>query len=196
MREAELSDFRVIQITSSIAGEAKTTVACQLAKSIARAHRNTVLVDFDLRRPSVHESFAMPLDKGVCELLRGENTVDEVLRPTEQDSLSIVTAGRCDRFALEGLTKRLVDEVISSLRDQFEFVIIDSSPVLPVVDALLIAQRSDATILTALRDVSRGPQLQEAEERLRQVGVNIAGTIVTTKADSWYGPAVDRYVVV
>jgi capsular exopolysaccharide synthesis family protein len=196
LREADLADFRVIQITSSIAGEAKTTVACQLAKSMARAHRKTVLVDFDLRRPSVHETFGVPLEKGVCELLRGEFSVDDVIRPTDQDNLSLVTAGRCDHFALEGLTKKLVDEVILSLRDRFEFVIIDSSPVLPVVDALLIAQRADATILTALRDVSRAPQLQEAEERLRQVGVNIAGTIVTTKGDSWYGQRVDHYAVV
>jgi Mrp family chromosome partitioning ATPase len=153
-------------------------------------------VDFDLRRPSIHETFGIALDSGVCELLRGEFTVDEVLRPTEQKSLWLITAGRCDRFALEGLTKDLVDEVITNLRKQFEFVVIDSSPILPVVDALLIAQRADATILTALRDVSCAPQLQEAEERLRQVGANVVGSVVTTKADNWYGPSLDRYAVV
>jgi succinoglycan biosynthesis transport protein ExoP len=73
---------------------------------------------------------------------------------------------------------------------------VDSSPVLPVVDALLVAQQCDATILTALRDISRTPQLLEAEDRLRQIGANVLGSVVTTKGNHWYGQHLDRYAVV
>jgi polysaccharide biosynthesis transport protein len=193
LREADVSDYRVVQITSSIAGEGKTTFACQLARSLARAHRATVLVDFDLRRPAVHEVFGISLDKGLCDLLRSTATVDQVLRSIDHETLSVITAGRCDSDALEGLTKNVVDEIVSGLRERFEFVVVDSSPVLPVVDALLVAQQCDATILTALRDKSRVPQLLEAEGRLHQIGVNVLGSVVTTKSNSSYGQHLDRY---
>ncbi len=186
LREAELSDCRILQITSAMAGEAKTTFATQLAKSLARAHRHTALVDFDLRFPALHAVFDMPPGSGTCELLRGELKVDDVLRSTELDHLQLILAGHCDRAALEALTERSMDALVGRLRDSFEFVIIDSSPVLPVVDALLVAQRADATIVTALRDVTRTPYLEEATTRLRQVGATIMGAVITTNEHHSY----------
>jgi capsular exopolysaccharide synthesis family protein len=196
IREAELSDYRIIQITSAIGGEAKTTFASQLARSLARANRRTVLVDFDVRSPSVHDAVGTRLEAGTCELLRGERTIEDVLRPTEQEDLWLVFAGRCDRLALTALTNCAVDNLLTRLRERFEFVIVDSSPVLPVVDALLVAQRSDATILTALRDVSLAPQMEEARDRLRQVGANVIGSVVTTAGVRSYYETQDRYAVV
>jgi Mrp family chromosome partitioning ATPase len=129
-------------------------------------------------------------------LLRGERTIEDVLRPTEQEDLWLVFAGRCDRLALTALTNCAVDNLLTRLRERFEFVIVDSSPVLPVVDALLVAQRSDATILTALRDVSLAPQMEEARDRLRQVGANVIGSVVTTAGVRSYYETQDRYAVV
>jgi capsular exopolysaccharide synthesis family protein len=194
LRESERSDYRVVQITSAIAGEGKTTFACQLATSLARAHRRTVIADFDLRRPSVHDVFGANNGPGICEVLRGEATLESVQQPTEQKDLWYIPAGKCDREALEALTRKTADEVIARLREQFELVVVDSSPVLPVVDALLVAQRCDATIITALRDITRAPQLLEAEDRLRQIGGNVVGSVVTTKGDEWYGDYRNHYI--
>jgi capsular exopolysaccharide synthesis family protein len=194
IHEAELSDYRVIQITSAVSGEAKTTFAIQLARSLSRAHRRTVLVDLDLRRPSVHEVFGRELSAGVCEVLRGEANVDDVLLTSDQDRLALLLAGQCDAAALTALANDVINDMLSRLREQFEFVIIDSSPVLPVVDGLLVAQRADAVILMAMRDVSRAPRLREASERLWQVGGNVIGTVVTTKENRSYYDTIDRYV--
>jgi capsular exopolysaccharide synthesis family protein len=179
-----------------VAGEAKTTFACQLANSLARAHRRTVIVDLDLRCPSVHEAFHEPLEAGVCELLRGEESLENVLRETDQVGLWRILAGRCNREALSALSKNGAEAMLSELREEFDFVIVDSSPVLAVVDSLLVAQWVDGVILKALRDVSRTPQLYEAEERLRQVGANVVGSVVTTGGLRWYYHAIDRYSVV
>jgi capsular exopolysaccharide synthesis family protein len=193
IREAERSDYRIIQVTSAVAGEGKTTFACQLASSLARAHRRTVLVDLDLRRPSVHESFDALLEVGICDLLRGEQSVQGILRETDQAGLWRISAGRCDGPALDALTKDSTEAMLAELRNQFEFVIVDSSPVLAVVDSLLIAQWVDAVILTALRDVSRAPLLQEAEDRLRQIGANVVGSVITTAGSHWYYQNLYRY---
>src|SRR5262249_47131001 len=149
LREAEISDYRVVQITSSIAGEGKTTFACQLAASLARANRRTVIVDFDLRRPSVHDVFGLANGMGVSELLRRETAISKVVVKTEHQKLWLIAAGKCDHSALEALPHNIVEEVFGKLRESFEFIIVDCSPVIPVVDALLIGQCCDATIITA-----------------------------------------------
>ena len=80
LHKAELGQCRVIMVSSAVGGEGKTTLATQLAMSLARTKRRVVLVDFDLRRPSFDEMFGVPLEPGVCEMLRHQNTVSELVR--------------------------------------------------------------------------------------------------------------------
>ncbi len=97
--KADVKQCRVIMVSSAGGGEGKTTLATQLALSLARTGRRTVLVDFDLRRPSFDEVFGLPLSPGVSEALRQQSTVAELVHPTATDNLAVVTAGRWDRQA-------------------------------------------------------------------------------------------------
>ncbi|HEX6963817.1 MAG TPA: AAA family ATPase [Lacipirellula sp.] len=193
IRQSEMANYRVIQVTSAIAGEGKTTFARQLAKSLARAHRRTVLLDFDLRCPAVHAAFGISLEPGVCDMLTGHRTMEDVLVYENGPFLAVAAAGRRNSESLASLTSEALERLLLQAREQFEFVIIDSSPALPVVDALLIGQRSDATIMTALRDVSRAPLIHEAIARLHDVGANVIGSVVTTKENRTYYRSLDRY---
>src|SRR5205823_3503140 len=127
-------------VTSAVAGEGKTSLSCHLAASLARAGRRTLLLDCDLRKPSAHRLFRIPEQPGFSELLRGEGALQDVIHATSTKNLYMIPAGQCDPQALQALSQEQVPEILSRIREQFDFVIVDSSPVLPVVDALMIGQ--------------------------------------------------------
>ena len=177
MRDAAAEGTRVVLVTSAAHHEGKTTLASQLAASLARAGRRTLLIDGDLRRPSVHRLFGLASEPGLGEVLRREADLDEAIRPTRASGLWALTTGQCDDESVQDLAKEQVHEMFAELRAGFDFVIIDSAPVLALADPLVIGQYVDAAIVAALRDVSRVPQLHEACERLRGVGVRILGVV-------------------
>jgi len=183
LRKSELDDTRVVLTTSAMGGEAKTTLTTQLAMSLARSERKVVLVDFDLRRPSFQEIFGVPLTPGVSEVLRGEADMSEVVRETSADNLSVVTAGRWDRRALTALANGKAAPLFEVLREQYDFVLVDASPVLPVADTRFVSQHVDAVLLSVLRDVSQGPKISAACEILRAFGVEVLDAVVTGPSD-------------
>jgi capsular exopolysaccharide synthesis family protein len=195
LREAELAHTQMVMVTSAACGEGKTSVACQLALSIARARRRCLLVDFDLRRPAAHRALDLPAEQGICEVLRGELSIDDVIRPTSTADLSFIAAGAYDDEALVALTQRRLPECLAALRERFEFIIVDSSPILPVVDAVLVGKHVDAAVLSVLCNVSQTPKIENAYARLDAMGVHVLGIVVTGPQGSLvYDPGAYQYV--
>ncbi|NDC53221.1 MAG: tyrosine-protein kinase family protein [Planctomycetia bacterium] len=169
---------RVILVTSAVEHEGKTTFAAQLAASLARSDKRTLLLDGDLRHPNVHLALELDLGSGLAELLRGEATADEVVQPTSIDGLFAVTGGGCDYAAVTALSRPDLAKVIRGYRDSFDHVVIDAGPALAFADALLLGQQSDVAIVASMRDSSRLPLIGTAIERLRSVGVRVPGIVV------------------
>lgn len=184
LRKAALEQTRVVLITSAMGGEGKTTLAIQLAMSLARSEHSAVLVDFDLRRPAFDEIFGLPLQPGVCEFLRGENTLEEVLQKTTTYDLAVVTAGRWNRQALTALANGAAGSLFEKLRAEYDFILVDASPILPVADTRLLSQHVDAAIVSILRDVSQAAKINAACEILRAFGVGVIETVVTGPSES------------
>jgi len=168
----------VVMVTSAVKGEGKTSLSGHLAASLAYAGRQTLLIDCDLRSPSVHRLFDLPGDPGLAELLRGECPPEEVILPTFQPNLSVIPGGSADARALQALALADLGATFAALKRDFEFIIVDSPPVLPVADALLISQHVDAVILSVLREVSRIPRVREAYDRLEMLNVRVLGAVV------------------
>src|SRR5262249_8290058 len=175
---ARTGNARVLLITSAAPGEGKTMTACHLAASLARAGRRTLLVDGDLRRPVVHGVFDIPASPGLAELLRGEANVDQALQPTSLPTFSILPAGRWDPLAARALACDRFRDLLGVLKTRFEFVIVDSAPVLPLVDSLLLGQHCDGAIFSLLHGVSRAPAVQSAGECLSQLGIRVFGAVL------------------
>jgi capsular exopolysaccharide synthesis family protein len=188
LREAELSTTQVVMVTSAMGGEGKTSLACQLAWSIARARYRCLLIDFDLRRPAAHGVLGLPVSPGMCEVLRGEVELRDVIQLTRAGNLSFIAAGELDDEAQIGLTQQHLADCFAALRPEFDFIVVDTSPILPVVDALLVAKHVDAAILSVFCDVSQAPKIQLAYSRLINLGVNVLGSVVTgSHPTSTYG---------
>ena len=169
---------KVILVTSAVEHEGKTTFAAQLAASLARADRRTLLLDGDLRHPHAHLALDLELRAGLPELLRGELSNDEAVQPTSIDGLFAVTGGSCDYAAITALSRPDLAKVIGGFRESFDHVVVDAGPVLAFADALLLAQQSDAAVLVTMIDFSRIPQVNNAVDRLRSVGARLLGVIV------------------
>ncbi len=186
MHDSTSKRRQVVLVTSAATQEGRTTVASQLAASLARAGRRTLLVDGDLRRPALHALFDVPLEDGLCEVLRAEVDVADVIRPTHAEGLWLLTAGYCDVDAIHALATEQMQPVFDKLRAEYDFVIIDGAPVLGMSDALIFGQYSDGAILSVRRDHSQMPKISHAAELLRGVGIRIIGAVVNgvpAKAD-------------
>lgn len=178
LHAAQTESLGVVMVTSALGGEGKTSLASHLATSLARAWRKTLLVDCDLRNPGAHKQFGQELEPGFSEVLRGESEADDVVRPTPVSRLWMISAGRWDSHAIQALAQEAVRGIFDRLREQYDFIVIDSSPVLPVADALALGQNVDAVILAVLRDVSRLPTVAAAHHRLATLGIRVFGTVV------------------
>lgn len=180
---------QIILVTSAGDREGKTTVASHLAASLARSGRRTLLVDGDLRSPTAHLVFGTAGDPGLCEVLRGEVELAAALQPTSVDGLMLVAGGQCDYAAIAALSKNVLADVLQAAREQFEFIVIDASPVLTYADALLVSSHADAAVLSVRRDVSRIHKVNEARDRMESVGIRVLGAVVNGITENSRRPA-------
>jgi capsular exopolysaccharide synthesis family protein len=167
--------------------EGKTTLSCHLATSLARAGHRTLLVDTDIRRPTVHRVFELPCEPGICEVLRGEVPLADAIVPTPQDGLFLLPAGRLTQEALRELAQDALNPIMAQLREDYDFIIVDSSPILPVTDSLLVSQYVDGVIFSIRRDVSQYPKVATACQRLAMIGIPLWGAVVIGLDQTSYG---------
>jgi polysaccharide biosynthesis transport protein len=178
LHAARADTVQVVMVTSAVGGEGKTSVASHLAASLARAWRKTLLVDGDLRNPAAHQLFDLPLEPGLSEVLRGEVNLSDAIRPTPLSRLWLMPAGNWDSHAVQALAQEGVKAQFAQLKQQYDFIIVDSCPVLPVADSLLLGQHVDAVVFSILRDVSRMPTVHAAQQRLSALGIRTLGAVV------------------
>jgi capsular exopolysaccharide synthesis family protein len=178
LHEADVRSTRVVMVTSATGGEGKTTLASALASSLARAGRKTLLLDGDLRRPSVHELFEVSMQPGFSEVLLGEIEVSEAAAESPQENLYLMPAGQWDREVLLALSRDGLEGIFEKLAEEFDFIVVDSHPVLSATDALLIGRQSDAVVLSVLREVSQMPRVYAAHQQLTGLGIRVLGAVV------------------
>jgi capsular exopolysaccharide synthesis family protein len=166
----DAEEVRVVMVSSATQAEGKTTLAVQLATRLARSGRPTLLVDYDLQNPSLHDVFDVPQGPGVSECLQGRCDLNQVAHPTNAENLAVITAGDSQLEALGPLANGAVASFFRKAREEFAFIVVDGSPILPVIDGLLVSQHADTVVLSVRRDTSRGPEIRLAAERLSAFG--------------------------
>ncbi|MEL7500626.1 MAG: polysaccharide biosynthesis tyrosine autokinase [Planctomycetota bacterium] len=171
--------IKTILFTSPSPGDGKSTTVSNLAISIAQAGKKVVLVDADFRRPRVHQYFGQELNPGLMDVLNGEMPLKQAIQKAElQENLFLVPSGGRPRNPGELVTSEAFRNLIEALREKFDYVLIDSPPVLPVSDPATIASLVDGVYLVTR--IRKGVKLtsQKAKETLDRVGANWMGVIV------------------
>jgi capsular exopolysaccharide synthesis family protein len=178
LHTARTQSMQVVMVTSATQGEGKTSLASQLATSMATAGMRTLIVDCDLRNPSVQKLFELPLAPGVSEILRQEVDVSEAVQATAVPNLWVIPAGQCSNATIAALAQGQMETLFNRLRGSFDFILVDSCPVLPVADALLIGQHVDGVLFSIMQDVSQLPKVMTASAKLAQLNIPLLGAVV------------------
>lgn len=179
LHTARTQQMQVILVTSAMQGEGKTSLSSQLATSMATAGLRTLILDCDLRNPSMQKLFDVPVAPGCAEVLLQEIDISDVVQATSVPNLWIIPAGQCNHRVIAALAQgHPIEALLNRLRGQFDIIIVDSCPILPVADTLLVAQHVDGVVFSILQDVSQLPKVQDASERLVQLNIPLLGAVV------------------
>jgi capsular exopolysaccharide synthesis family protein len=171
--------LKILQVSSPNAAEGKTTTLANLAVSLARADSRVVLVDCDLRRPQLHAFFGVDNVGGFGAVLAGEATVAESLRSVpDEPNVRLLTAGPPPPNPSELLASRRTTDILRTLADQFDYVLVDGPAVLPVTDGLVLSGKVDGVILLAAANSTTRRNFSRALEILSQVEAPIIGTVL------------------
>jgi capsular exopolysaccharide synthesis family protein len=179
LHAAKTQQMQVIMVTSAMQGEGKTSLSSQLATSMATAGLRTLILDCDLRNPSMQKLFDIPVAPGCSEILLQEIDISDALQATTVPNLWIIPAGQCNHRVISALAQgNPLEGLFNRLRGQFDIIIVDSCPILPVADTLLVAQYVDGVVFSILQDVSQLPKVLLASERLNQLNIPLLGAVV------------------
>lgn len=178
LHRAERAEQRIVLVTAPTRSEGHGTVACELAESLARSGRPTVLVDLDLRQPVATERFGLSSTTGLADALIGNVSLDAAVQWTSQTELAVVTAGHQTDESVRELTRNGPRALLDRLRETFDFVVVNGGPILTDANATIVARGVDGVVLAIRRDVSQMPRVQEASRRLNVLDVPVLGAIV------------------
>ena len=185
----------VFAITSSLAGDGKTTNAVSLAVSIAMAEQRVLLIDADMRKPSVHRYFGLESRNGLSEILAGL-TSDIKLRKTSCEGLSVLTAGEIPPNPAELLGAKQMDNLLEYVRKYFDYVIIDTPPINIVTDASVIADKVTGYVIIVQSGKNHLRDVNDAVRKIEEMKGNIVGLVLNdpeNKADAHYTNYYNRY---
>lgn len=180
---------RVMVITSSTPSEGKSTTAINVALALAEAELNVVLVDGDMRRPSLDKYLDLIGSVGFSTVLSGAAPLAEVLQPTKYPRLTVMAAGPIPPNPSELLGSQAAKKVLRELREQFDYVIIDTSPLLAVTDGAILATDCDGVLMVARFGETKREQLAHAVKTLQAVGAKLLGAVFTmtpARGSSYY----------
>ena len=169
---------KTILITSPAPGDGKTTSASNLAIVLAQAGYRTLLLDADCRRPAQHEVFGLDQTPGLLEVLSGTCSLSQAIHPTSIPRIDVLPCGTIPPCASQILTTRAFAELMKTLAKEYEKIVIDSPPMLPVIDARLLAGFADATVLVLRADKSTRRAGVYGRDGLLSVGANVVGVVV------------------
>ena len=170
---------KVLVVTSSVQGEGKTTVASNLALSYAQLG-STLLIDADLRRPRVKHIVDTDTELGLVECVAGVASLDEGVRQDKDETnLSILKSGTTPPNPLELLASERFSDIIEQLKAKFEYIIIDTAPILPASDAVVLGQLCDALLMVIQSDKTTHHMVRDAVKRLGASNVHVSGMILT-----------------
>jgi succinoglycan biosynthesis transport protein ExoP len=173
------STHRSFVVTSSIPSEGKTTTALNIAIAIADAGSRIVIIDADLRRPQVATYLGIEGAVGLSDVLIGRADLEDVIQPWGRSgNLSVIPAGRIPPNPSELLGSRTMAELVSRLADEYDQVIIDAPPLLPVTDAAILSRVTSGALVVCAAGRTRIPQLTRALESLAQVEASVFGLVL------------------
>lgn len=176
-------EYKVIVVTSSEPGEGKSTTAGNLALSLSQGDKKVILIDCDLRKPSIHKKFKLSNRVGLSDVIVGKESVTNVGHKYN-NNLTVLTSGKIPPNPAEMLGSKAMTALIDALKKVFDYVILDTPPVQAVTDAQILSAKADGTILVVRAERTKKDSVHNSIGLLRKVNANIIGTVLNGLEES------------
>ncbi|MBC5637995.1 CpsD/CapB family tyrosine-protein kinase [Ornithinibacillus sp. BX22] len=173
-------NIKTIVITSPSSGDGKTMTAANLAMVFSQEGKKVLLVDADLRKPSIHYMYGLVNDCGLCNFLIGQKDINAIIRSV-YPNIDVITSGLTPPNPPELLGSVQMSDFISEVREQYDVVVFDTPPVLAVTDATLIANQSDGCLLVVRVKKNDVKDVIKVKEQLHFAGANLLGAVINGK---------------
>ena len=168
---------KTLVVTSSNAGEGKSTVAGNLAYTFFQSGKRVLIIDCDLRKPSLHRKFNVSNEVGLTDVLVGTSELNKVMKKID-DNLYLLTTGTLPPNPAEIIGSNTMENFLEECKINFDYIILDTPPILPVTDSKLLAIKADATVLVVRSEISKSKHVSQAFKELGKVNANVIGTIL------------------
>lgn len=168
---------KVLLVTSTEAGEGKSTISSNLALSLSQDNKKVIIIDGDLRKPSVHKQFRISGSVGLTELLIGEQSLEKIKNKINP-YLDAITSGHIPPNPAELLASEEMEKLINKLREDYDYVIIDTNPIGLVADAQILSSKVDGVILVVRYEKTKKENLLSCKKMIDQVGGNTIGVVL------------------
>ncbi|MFT9486546.1 MAG: CpsD/CapB family tyrosine-protein kinase [Tepidibacillus sp.] len=173
--------LRSIMVTSTGPSEGKSTIIANLAVVMAQSEKKVLLIDADLRKPTVHHTFHIPNRVGLTNLLVGDEEIDQVVQQSELPNLSILTSGPIPPNPAELLSSKKMSRLVEEFVSSYDLVLFDAPPVVAVTDAQILSGYTDGVMLVVNAGKTHREMALKAKQQLEHVQANVIGVILNNK---------------
>ncbi|WP_028828656.1 CpsD/CapB family tyrosine-protein kinase [Proteocatella sphenisci] len=171
-------NFKTILCTSATAGEGKTTTLCNVAAAMADNGNKVLILDCDLRKPRIHKFFELSNAAGLTDILLKGQDYKKFVHKIDYNNISVITAGNIPKNPSELLSSEKMKKFIEMLKDDYDYVMIDAPPVVPVTDSVIMSTYIDGVILVCASGDLNIEMAKKTRESLTKVGANILGVVL------------------
>ena len=181
-------EYRVIVVTSSVPEEGKSTTSGNLAIALAQSGNSVLLVDCDMRKPSIHKKFKISNAAGTAELLLRKKSFEEVAKK-HNENLTIITAGKIPPNPSEMLASRAMTAFIKEMKGEFKYIILDTPPLQAVTDAQVLSTKADGVLLVVRAGSTKREMVLNSVDLINKVHGKVIGTVlngVENKKNNYY----------
>jgi len=171
-------ELKIITVTSSRPGEGKSTVSSNLAVTFAENGKKVLLIDTDLRRPTIHKVFKLPNSLGIVNAVLNPELINDIINVDVIPGVDIITSGVIPPNPSELLGSNKCRMLIEQLKSIYDYIILDAPPLLAVTDAQILTTLSDGTLIVAFHGLTKKDELMKAKDLLEKVNGNILGVVL------------------
>ena len=172
-------NFKVLQFTSTLASEGKTTFISNFAYLLGQKGKKVCLVDLDLRKPKMHRVFNVTNRQGLNDYLSGKLEIKDLVRHSDELGIDYIISGEKTSAVINVLEAKKLHELIQNLKTKYDYVLLDTPPVIAVSDALYVAKLADGVVFLVAQNIARKTLVREAIQTLQNNKVKIIGTVLT-----------------
>ena len=170
---------KVLQIESSVSGEGKTTLACNLAVSMSFNEKKVLIMDLDFRKPRVNRIFNVSNESGLVDYISENITFEQLIKTTAYNNVDVITRGSAIYNPTLLLTSKKFQDLVAKLRNMYDFIIMDAPPVLQIAEYTHISKVSDGVLFVVCYGQTKRSQISEAAELLKTNNIRVIGSVMT-----------------